>query len=344
MKKFKTLFMLLFGSSLILGSCSTDDSLDLDDDVVVLPCDNAPQNLLALSTMFDNSLNAIINFNSYGINSLDSSMPTALGNFTTSTNLTYQLPTSSSFFNSANNLHGILINRAGKYFNYNTNTNTGQEFNVPTDISTPVVLNNVTYVIELVDSGYPSQGMGNHYTIKSFDINNGTLGATLALDPMTTAFDINSFFNVESMSATTNGVDELYFLSGTNLVTVNTVTQTATHLDLHPNFASDFVRFFGLEYSESLGLIAMREDDTSLKLINIDTSSASYSSLLDITAPINSEFYSTAYRECDQTYYLTSLDNGNTTQTNYLEFNLATNTIENTQTFADYVFGIELMP
>ena len=344
MKKFKTLLMILFGTSLIFGSCSKDDTLDIDDGTVVLPCDNSPQNLLTLKTNFDNSLNAIITYNSYGINNLDPSLPTNHGDFTTNTNLTYQLPTSTSFYNVANNLHGIIINRAGKYFTYNTNTNIGQEFTIANNISAPIELNNTTYIIEISNWGTQNQGLGNHYEIKSFDVNTGNVGATLPLDPATTEFFNNSFFDEQSMSASTNGIDELYFLSGTNLVTVNILTQTASHIDLHPNFTSDFVRFFGLEYSESLGLIAMKEDNTSLKLINIDTSTANYSPLLDILTDINSEFYSTAYRECDQTYFVTTLKNGNNPETIYHEFNLTTNTIENTQIFADYVFGIELMP
>src|SRR5690606_20607479 len=97
-----------------------------------------------------------------------------------------------------------------------------------------------------------------------------------------TTFNNNSFFNVESMSSATNGSDELYFLSGTNLITVNTSSNTTSHIDLYSSFSmSDFVRFLGLEYSESLGLIAIMDmpDINTQKLIKIDPSNGAYSDL-----------------------------------------------------------------
>ena len=347
MKNFKTLFSLALLGSLLFINCSTNDDTVIDDDTSILPCDGFNKNLLTLSTVFDNDPNAEIKYNHFLVNSLDSSLPNFNGSFTTNTDLTYQLPTSTSFYNEANNLHGIFVTRAGKYFTFNTSSGIGQEFVVPTSVTAPVELNSSSYVIEVANGGYANNGMGNHYDIKSFNINTGVLGSTLPIDPLTKDFDNNSFFMVETISAATNGTDNLYFLSGTNLVTVNTNTNTASHLDLYPSFSgSDFVRFFGLEYSPSLGLIAIMDDATQGNqfVIKIDPISGSYSPLVTIPADINNEFYSSSYRECDHTYYLTSLKQVlSTVETLYFEFDLEANTVSNSQIFPDYVFGIEFI-
>ncbi|HLW32957.1 MAG TPA: hypothetical protein VKX40_11885 [Aequorivita sp.] len=347
MKNSKTLFSLALLLSTILISCTINDDIVSDDHTAIIPCTGFNKNLLTLSTTFDNDPNAEIDYNYFLINNLDSSLPNSNGSFTTNTDLTFQLPTSTSFYNQTNNLHGILVTRAGKYFSFNTNTEVGQEFVVPTSLTAPIELNNSTYVIEVSNGGYANSGIGNHYEIKSFDINTGTVGATLPIDPLTKDFDNNSFFHVESISAATNNTDELYYLSGTNLVTVNTSLNTASHIDLYPSFSSsDYVRFFGLEYSESLGLIAIMDNATQGNkfVVKIDPLTGNYSSPLSISNNINSEFYSTTYRECDHTYYLTSLNQGsNTVQTLYFEFDLITNNVINSQIFPDYTFGIEFI-
>jgi hypothetical protein len=127
---------------------------------------------------------------------------------------------------------------------------------------------------------------------------------------------------------------------------VNTANNTSSQIDLYPSFSnSDYVRFIGLEYSESLGLLAIMDmpNSNTRKIVKIDPISGAYTDLLTISTDINTEFYATAYSECKKTYYLTSLANGNPVQTNYFEFDLTTNTNTNTQIFNDYVFGIELI-
>src|SRR5699024_3865378 len=132
-----------------------------------------------------------------------------------------------------------------------------------------------------------------------------------------------SFFNYESVTSATNGVDKIYFLSVTNLITVDPASNTASHLNLYPSFyipdpdedqdLYDFVRFYGLEYSESMGLLAIKEDTnqnpSTFEVVQIDPQTGVYASLVSIPEKINSEFYSTAFRECDKTYYLTTLNN-----------------------------------
>lgn len=345
MKNSKTLFGLALFASVLFTNCTVEGT-DTNDDTSNLPCYNYNKDLLTLNTAFNNDPNAVINYNSFIINNLNSSFPIIEGNLTTSTDLTYQLPTSGSLYNETNSLHGVLVTRAAKYFTFNTNSGTGQEFTTPTNISAPIQLGTSAYVIEVANAGYANSGVDDHFKIKPFNINDGTTGAALPISTANTTFNNNSFFLVESMSSASNGIDEIYFLSGTNLITVNTITNTASHIDIYPSFSmTDFVRFFGLEYSESLGLIAVMDttDFHVQNLIKINPSNGTYIDLLTIPALINSEFYSSTYSECNKTYYLTSLDGGSTVQTNYFEFDLAGNTVSNTQIFSDYVFGIELI-
>lgn len=347
MKNSKTLFGLTLLASAFFANCSSDDATLIDDDTSGLPCDNYNKDLLTLSTAFDNNPNAVITYNSFLINSLNSALPNLEGNLDSNTDLTFQLPTSTSIYNQTNNLHGILVNRAGKYFTFNTTSGTGQNFSTPTNITAPVELGTSAYVIEVANSGYANHGIDDHFNIKTFNINDGSTNTALPISAANTSFDNNSFFHVETMSSATNNSDELYFLSGTNLITVNATNNTATHVDLYPSFSmTDFVRFFGLEYSESLGLIAIMDmpDINIQKLVRIDPSNGTYSDLLTLPSNINPEFYSSTYSECKETYYLTSMINGSTPlKTNYFEFDLATNTVNNTQILDDYVFGIELI-
>ncbi|HZH86547.1 MAG TPA: hypothetical protein VFD77_04465 [Brumimicrobium sp.] len=346
MKKIKTLFGLALLGSLFLSSCSVDDTPSDQDPVS--ECDGFAKNLLTLSTPFSSTPTSEINYISYSINNLNSSLPNFHGNFTSSVDLNYELPTSTSFYNESSNLHGIVISRAGKYISFNTNTNVAQEFTVPNYITAPISLNNTTYIIEVSNGGYANNGMGSHYDIKTFDTNTGATGTTLPIDPMTKDFDNNSFFHVETLTSATNKLNELYFLSGTNLVTVNTTNNTASHVDLYPNFSSsDYVRFFGLEYSESLGLLAImhKVDQMTKALVKIDPATGNYTNLLTISNDINSEFYSTTFRECDLTYYLTSLNQAsNAAETLYFEFDLNTNTVSHSEILPKYIYGIEFLP
>lgn len=343
MKNFKTLLSFVLVAGMLFTNCSGDDGTN--DDPTDLPCNGYNKKLLTLTTVFNDSTNAVIDYDSFVINNLDPLLSNIEGSYITSSNLSFQLPTSSSVFNEANNLHGVLVTRAGKYFTFNTNTMAGQEFATLTNIAAPVLLGTAGYVIEVSPGGYANLGIDNHFSIKSFNSNNGTIGTALPISTANTTFNNNSFFNVETMSATTNGVDELYFLSGTNLITVNTTSNTASQMDLYPSFSNiDFARFFGLEYSESIGLIAIKQGSAK-DLIKIDPSTGSYTTLVSIPEALNSEFYSTTYSECKKTYYLTTLKTlSNPTQTFYFEFDLVSNTISNSQLLPNYVYGIELIP
>lgn len=346
MKRIYTISSLALAIALTFSSCSNSDD-SASGLPSVTPCDLIDNDLMVLKTAFDNNPNAIITYNAFAVNGLDGTLPNALGNLTTTTNLSYELPTGATFYDSQNAIHGIYVTRAGKYFKYDAMSGLGQEFSVSTEATAPVQLGGNTYVIE-IPAGFTTSGIGNHFSIKPFNINNGSMGAALSIPSVETTFDNNSFFGAEAMSATSNGTDKLYYLSGTNLITVNPFTLSASHVDLFPSFSmTNFMRFIGLEYDDTLGLLAILIDyvnDVTL-LVKVDPLTGTYSSLMSLPNTINSEFYATAYSSCENTYYLTTLSNNfTTTETLYFEFDLDTNTIINSQILPEYNYGIELIP
>jgi len=79
--------------------------------------------------------------------------------------------------------------------------------------------------------------------------------------------------------------------------------------------------------------------------VKIDPTTGNYTNLLTISNDINSEFYSTTFRECDLTYYLTSLNQAsNAAETLYYEFDLNTNSVSHSEILPKYVYGIEFLP
>lgn len=341
MKRFEIIpvFMLLL--SIITVSCSTDE---VTPDGPRENCDD--NKILVLSTPFDGSNQATVSYNSFTINTLDPIAATSEGTLSTTSNLTYQLTTNTSLYNQAMNIHGIIISREKKYLKFDLNNGTGQEYTFSDNVTAPVLVNGNVYVIEITQQGYANNGTDIHYEIKNFDMQNGTVGALLPISTVDRTFDNKSFFHVETVSSTTNGTDRVYFMSGTNLITVNIVNNTATHTDLYPSFSqNDWVAFYGIKYDASLGLIAIKKEQGSYDLVRINPITGAYTTLVNIPGNVNTEFYSVAYRACDFTYYLTTLDQPtNPVSTKYYEFNLVNNTVINTQNFQEYAFGLELIP
>lgn len=358
MNAFRMIFSFFLVSLFLVGCGDDHTSGDLVfEDETPDGCSN-DQQLLGLQTLFDNAPNAEINYELFAINGLAEGDGSPLGSLMTNTNLSFQLPTSSSIYDADLKIHGIFITRTQKYFAFDTDSQIGQDFAINLPVSAPVGLNGENFVIEVID-GYAQSGVHEHFQIHKFDINSGNLTQTLSIPVANRTFDNRSFFNYEWMSSATNGYDELYFLSVTNLVTVNPANQEATQVDLYPSFyipdwdedpaLNDYVRFYGLEYSESLGLLAIKEDTnqnpSTFELVKIDPQTGAYAGLVSLSGPINSEFYSTAYRECDKTYYLTTMgEPSNPVTTDYLEIDLQNFTVSHTEELEDYFFGIELIP
>jgi hypothetical protein len=151
---------------------------------------------------------------------------------------------------------------------------------------------------------------------------------------------VNSPLSAEAMSSVSTGGDLFYFLSVTNLIEVNLSANTTRHIDIDPSYhpIDNIVQYFGLEYKRDEGLlIAMRNKTnsqgapvTELVSIKVSGASAVVTPLFDISARmqnsperfVNSEFYSSAFDPCDNTYYVTSLESGMTLNTNFIEVSL----------------------
>lgn len=349
MTTMKTIFTIALIGSFTLFSCDADDGLTYPDPEPVSPCESAPQKMLAMYMDPDGGSNADIKYLSYDINDFNTSPPNVIGNITPTAAVNGELSTSGTIYDENSNLHGIVITRPQAYFTFNTATNTAEEYSLSEPISAPVMLGNTAYAIEVANYGYAVFGEDEHYEIKPFNIINADAGTALPIPASDRTFDNSSFFNHESMSSASNGIDELYFVSGPNLVTVNVSNNSASYVDLYPNFTfSDYVTFIGLEYSESLGLLAIRiytDPDPNVpkiqEVVKIDPTDGSYTVLSTVPEIINTEYYTTAYRECDQKYYLTTWDYTSSVQeTLYYEFDLNTNSLSNTASLPFYTFGI----
>lgn len=271
------------------------------------------------------------------------------------------LPTNTSAYNTSTKDLVCLISREQQLLSYNDASGTAlSPINVsPSTTTAPVFLQGTLYGIEVENNGYAS---GN--TV-DFDV--------VSIDPMTGLMNgVSPFqftpnpgfysFTHESMSSATNRIDELYFLSGSNLVTVtnpNPFTPQLCYIDLAPlNTPNNYYYFYGLEYRNPGQLLAIREtfangNRTAVDLVEILFNAQTCTlfgiiPLFDIQANfapspagwiINNEFYSTTFDTCQQRYYLSTLFNL-TSGSRLVEIDLATAT-HTEQILPKYLFGIE---
>lgn len=140
-------------------------------------------------------------------------------------------------------------------------------------------------------------------------INNGTIS-------------VNSPMNNNSTSSTSNEDGNIYFMSFTNLIVYNIASDISTYKDVDASYSLDNqLGFAGLEYNLDQNLLlAMKlrstNSNTSSDLVSISTD-ANYTvnQLFDIKANLSNandgeisfEFYSSAYSQCDNTYYISEI-------------------------------------
>ncbi len=255
-------------------------------------------------------------------------------------------------FNRPSNYDGFNAN-TGQYFIefplqqrlyvYDVSAQSRQELIVAGFYSAPIFSNNNLYAVTIDNFGYATNPA--NYSIETINLNDGSLTTII-----TNSFPLLSSFDWESMSSATDGTGMLYFISGTNLINFNTATSTTNAVELVPDFntATNFQRFYGLEYRNTGNLLAIRERDNNqgvgLELVSIDPNNPTTAPtvIFDFMANginLNSEFYATSYDDCDDTYYITSRDNNNTDITNFYEINLFDNTVK-TESFDFYLMGI----
>jgi hypothetical protein len=266
-------------------------------------------------------------------------------------------PSGSSAYDPLNE-HLVFLNLEQELLFYD---NTISELSIstlqpPTEkfITAPAFLNGKLYLFQ---SGYFSPGATVQLDLVQIDPSTITPGGSLA-PPVVYTFGfgpVNSFFNPETMTSATNGLDEAYVLSGTNLIIFRGMNASpdACWIDLEPNISpGTFVRFLGLEYKSPGILLAIKETDTTIELIEISINTslciASTSVVYDLSnvshSPsgwiINPEFYSTTYDTCDGTYYISTLIDFSPPSSRLIEVDLAANSHAE-HVLQDYLFGIE---
>jgi hypothetical protein len=192
------------------------------------------------------------------------------------------------------------------------------------------------------------------YNIAEINPLTGQDGAGITGNSITTISPLAADY----MSSVSNDGDILYFLSTTNLIAVDLSNSTTWHNDIDPSYHAldNPIQYFGLEFKRDEGLlIAMKQSydgmgisKTTLVSIDISGSNPVVSQLFDISAAmpsgiessINPEFYSTTFDGCDNTYYITSIQPGAMTNTNFIEISLDNNSFKH-RTLDGYWYGVE---
>ena len=251
-------------------------------------------------------------------------------------------PSNYDAYNKVDNTYFIEFPFEQRLYKYDISAQTRQEFSVAGFYAAPVFANGNLLTITIDNFGYASNPAS--YSIETINQNDGSL-TTLA----TNAFPLQSYFNWESMSSVTDSNGNVYFVSGSNLIIFNTTTTTTQHLELVPgfDFGTNNQIFYGLEIRNNGNLLAIRDRDNDqgegLELVEIDINNllenptVVFDFMANGIVP-NSEFYSTTYDACDDTYYITSRKDASTTD--FYEIDLQAGTFQ-TENFPYYLMGIE---
>lgn len=251
-------------------------------------------------------------------------------------------PSNYDAYDAASNTYFIEFPLEQRLYKYDINAQTRDEFTVSGFYSAPVFDNGTLYTIAIDNFGYAANPA--NYSIETINQNDGSL-----TNLTTGSFALQSRFDWESMSTATDNSGNIYFVSGTNLVSFNINTTNTTHSELVPTFDAfdNFQQFYGLELRDNGNLLAIRNRNdnliTSLDLVEIDINSptATPTVIFDFMANgivLNPEFYSTTYDACDDTYYVTSRRDATTTE--LYEINMQSGAIQ-TENFDYYLMGIQ---
>ena len=337
----KTIYRILL-VCILLQSCSTKDCIELEDnEPIQTSCDTG---LLLIRS----ELNAA-NQTVFSLDSIEKPVNTPLlfNNIQTEAQANFfqvmTRPSNYDAYNAANETYFIEFPEQQRLFKYDINTQTRQEFTVAGFYSAPVFNNGNLYAITIDNFGYATDPA--NFSIEIINQNDGSLTTST-----TSSFPLISIFNWESMSSATDNNGMIYFVSGTNLISFNNSSSVASHTELVPTFDlfDNNQLFYGLELRNNGNLLAIRErnDDlvTSHELVEIDSSNPSAAPIVifDFMAngiEPNSEFYSTTYDSCDDTYYVTTI-NGDFNTTDFYEIDLVSSTVK-TENFNFYLMGIE---
>lgn len=279
---------------------------------------------------------------------------TTLGTPLSSINYTpssVMLPTNTSSYDPITTDLVCLVSREQQLFTYNDLSCSSGIVNLtPAFATAPVFLNGQLWGIDIKNNGFPPPGPKVNIEI----VNNIQTGFINGFAPFQFMPNAPYLFNHEQMSSATNGTDELYFVSGSNLIIVQTIgiinpAICWVDLDLSGQYS-----FYGIEFQKPGVLLALRLGNTlpSLDLVRIQLNgcnSPSTTVLYDLQSNVmpsppgwilNKEFYSTTLDTCDQRYYLSTLHDVNSSS-KLIEINIPGGThVE--QIFPQYLFGLEM--
>lgn len=326
--------------TIILQSCSQKDCSDLNESTIS-SCNNG------LLIMKSDNDPAVLNF------TLDSiqkpvGFPLTFQNIETDIQPgffgAFTRPSNYDAYDVVNNQYYIEFPLEQRIYKYDIASQTRQELIVAGFYSAPIFDNGNLFTLAIDNFGYANDPA--NYTIETINTSDGSL-TTLSAN----SFPLISPFDWESMSSASDNNGNIYFISGTNLIIYNTNTIATQHIQLVPNFDfnTNFQQFFGLEMRNNGNLLALRErdndQDEGLELVEITINNPTETPIVVFNfmtngIELNSEFYSTTYSACDDTYYITSRNSTNANTSDFYKIDLSTSTIE-TENFPYYLMGVE---
>lgn len=270
------------------------------------------------------------------------------------------LPSNTSAFNNTTNELAYL--KPSELITYDDNSMNANLISLLASSTTaPVFFQGKCYAIQIEDNGF-GQGPLFEADINDIHLPTGTISSTLHVQSTANPY---SFFNYQYVSSATNGIDEMYFLSGSNLIIVTDLSifnPMYCWKDLAPfNNQNSSSFFYGVEYKSPGVLLAIRESivnglqsGTDLVEIHFNSTNCTIGNInvvydlqnnVTLSAggwTINNEFYSTAYNTCDDTYYITTMFD-QLFKSKLIEIDLQAGThVEQILPF--YLFGVEWKP
>jgi PKD repeat protein len=262
------------------------------------------------------------------------------------------LPTNTSSYDPNTQDLVCLVSREMQMLTYNDlNPSSGIVSFAPSSSTAPQFLNGNLYGIGIENGGFGT-GPDVDIEIVSFDVQFALIDGVAPFQ-----FSPNQpySFTHESMSSATNGTDELYFVSGKELIIAkdpNPFNISFCWIDLDP---TNQYTFYGLEFRSPGRLLAIRYSNTipSLDLVEIVfvncAPNVTINTLYNLQSNLmpgppgwilNREFYSTTFDSCDQSYYLSTLFDTDS-KSRLVEIDLI-NASHAEQINAQYLFGIEM--
>ncbi|MFD2908156.1 hypothetical protein ACFSX9_05345 [Flavobacterium ardleyense] len=321
-----TLLSLLFTATIIM-SCSDDDT-----NVNALNCPDSEIVGIQFQTASTTTRFGVADFVTTTPGILVSQIgPTQ--NFTTNT------------FQTQLNMHDGAYNTIdGSYVNVDNGNNTLYKLTSAGVLTTPALPANVGTINapEFINGNLyfgNVEYFNNYLEFRVLDSNYATLQTVTINNPSTSVNYYSSF------TSTTNGVDKLYYVIGTNLITydINTTTTTTTVIG-SLNYSGNLL---GIEYVDATHLLVLRHDfngaDTELVQLDISNPTAVIeTNVVNLSYKANEENFSTTYDKCNKRYFIvTKSQDFSTTHYTRVDLSASIPVVSTNSNNSIYVAGIK---